>query len=75
MDTEAYYKQLNANTAEFLDVLKSCNEDELRFKSEERWSILEIAEHILVTERIVNIIIYKNTENKSDKSENYGYDN
>jgi hypothetical protein len=74
VDTKEYYIQLTVNTNVFLEILRSCNKEELHFKPEGKWSILEIAEHILIAERTVNIILYKNTDSKSIRSENYGYE-
>lgn len=74
MIKEDFYKKLDENTSAFIETLNACSEKDLRFKPEGKWSILEIAEHILISERGINLLLQRNTDDRSDRSEFYGFD-
>ena len=53
MNVTAYISELDKNTGDIMQLLKECPEALLEKKQEGEWSILEILEHILITDRVV----------------------
>lgn len=69
-----YLANLERNTADVLQVLSSCPEALLTQKPDNAWSILEIAEHLLVTDRVVYGFLITPAEQQHTGPERLGND-
>jgi len=74
MDLNAYFAQLDEHTAATVNLARSLPADQLDVKPDGRWSLLEILEHIGLTERMVMTFLGRPSEQYSDKAENLGRD-
>ena len=74
MDLKEYSEILDTNSLEFVALINSCNSLELNFKESNVWNILEIAEHVFLTDRLVLSLLFKPTEKKAEGEELLGYD-
>lgn len=72
MNISEYIQKLDHHAEELFSLLDSCKEEELRTKQEDHWSILEVCEHIYLTEKTVITLLFRSIEKKSDKSEIFG---
>lgn len=57
MDVIHYISELDRNTGGIMQLLKECPETLLEKRHEDEWSILEILEHILLTDRVVYALL------------------
>lgn len=67
-----YLIKLKQNTLKVLDVIESCNESQLLFKDHNSWNIMEIFEHITITDSIIYTIISRPSKLKSERIEIVG---
>lgn len=72
MDTEKYFRSLDNNTSETILLAKSCSSVQLNSSLENKWTILQILEHIFLTENVICRIITKPSELKSEQPEIFG---
>lgn len=72
MDTQHYFELLAANTKELVNRLENYNSDALRFKQANEWSILEIAEHIAITDSMVLGILQSDSQRDHEADERFG---
>ena len=62
MDIQTYFEELDENTTSIVQLVQSCPENQLHVKQGEAWSVMEILEHILLTERVVISLISRPSE-------------
>jgi transcriptional regulator of NAD metabolism len=62
MDRKTFVKKLNRSTNEILLVLKDCSIHQLHFKQENKWNILEIIEHLYLTDKAIKSITSRESE-------------
>jgi hypothetical protein len=73
MDIVAYTAQLDANTQDLLKHTRLCSTGHFLWKpGENKWNIAEIAEHILLSERIIYVLIARPSDSQSEKPELVG---
>lgn len=72
MNSNDYFQTLDQNATEVMTVLNSCTEKELNYSEANSWNILNILEHILLTEKTVISLSFHSIEKKSDKEELFG---
>jgi uncharacterized damage-inducible protein DinB len=72
MEVAAYLIDLDANTYEALALAKNCTDAQLAFKPEGKWSVLQIFEHICLSDAIMIKLISRPTISISEKSELIG---
>lgn len=72
MDIDSYFIELDQLMEEFSQFLDSCKVEELNTPRGNAWSILEIAEHVLLTETIVMKLLKRVSKATSEKNEIYG---
>lgn len=62
MDIQNYLQDLDQNTAAIWTAVNECNDTTLRAKEEGKWSIIEILEHIYLTDKLVRHIVTRPSE-------------
>jgi hypothetical protein len=72
MVIEDYLKRLDAHTHSTLRFVEGIPNDYLSIKFDNKWGILEILEHIYLTEKLVLFIVSRATENSSNEAELVG---
>lgn len=72
MDIDKYCKILNSSSRETIQLARSCSAKQLNFKPEGKWGILEILEHICLTDKIIHRLISKPTNKISKSAEIFG---
>jgi hypothetical protein len=72
MTMAIFIEQLDKNTNDTLEIAKSCSPSELTFKQDGKWSILEILEHIYMTDRIIHVIVSRPSNNLNHTQEIIG---
>lgn len=53
MNTELYIQQLDDNTSAILTVANNCTPEQLNARIGEGWSVLEVLEHIFITDKVI----------------------
>ena len=74
MEIAGYITMLNRNTGELLNLVRNHDDDTLNHKSFNSWSILQVLEHLLITERYVLDLLTKPGEKVADTHELHGSD-
>lgn len=74
MELKSYLQILKENSDSLEQILLACTQEQLEFRKGNSWNILEIAEHILKTERLVFSLLLKSVESNSDREEILGFD-
>ncbi len=74
MDLKSYLQILKENSDSLNETLLTCTSEQLKFRKENSWNPLEIAEHILRTERLVLSFLLKPSESKSETEELLGFE-
>jgi uncharacterized damage-inducible protein DinB len=69
MDIQGYITLLNRNTGELIDLVRSKDDDTLNHKTFNNWSVLQILEHLLITERYVFELLTGPSGKKADTQE------
>lgn len=69
LDIPSYITLLNRNTGELLDLVRNHDESTLHHRSFNSWSILQVLEHILITERYVFQLLFTPTERRAAERE------
>lgn len=72
MDKEKYLSELDDNTSLIVALVEGCSPQELGYKSEGRWSILEIGEHLLIIERVISGLLFAPAGKTSEQDEIFG---
>jgi len=72
MDINIFIQNLDKNTKDTLHAAKNCSPEQLRFRENGKWSILQILEHICITDRVIHKIILKPSDNLHDTHELVG---
>ncbi len=62
MNTQHYFAALDENTNHVLQLTKSCTTVQLSQSENEKWTVLQILEHIYLTDKIVIAIINRPSE-------------
>lgn len=74
MDINDFIERLNSTTNTILQIAKSCSLEQLHFKQGNSWSILEILEHLYLTDRIIYTIISRPSSDMNSSAEIIGND-
>jgi uncharacterized damage-inducible protein DinB len=69
MDIRGYITMLNRNTGELLNLVRNRDDETLNHRSFNSWSILQVLEHLLITEKYVIDLLSKPGEKLADKHE------
>ena len=69
---EKYINKLNQNTKKLLESVEKYSIEKLNQKNDSTWSILEILEHIYITDKVIYSIISKPSEKESKTKELFG---
>jgi hypothetical protein len=73
MNIAGYTQQLDANTKDLLDYTERCSAAHfLQKPAGDKWSIAEIGEHILLSERVIYMLLSRPSASKSEKPELVG---
>ena len=75
MKIEDFINRLDQTTNDILETTKNCSLEMLNFKRENSWSVLEILEHIYLTDKVIFTIISKPTTELSSTNEIIGNKN
>lgn len=75
MTKEIFIVKIDKSTQDFLEILKACPSDCVHFKNDNQWNILEIIEHIYLTDRVIYTIISSSTETRNSSLEIIGDEN
>ena len=65
MEKTYFLNLLDQNTQEVLALVKTCSADQLKFKEEGQWNVLEILEHIIIVDKICAALLLKPTNEKA----------
>lgn len=74
IDITDYRSKLNANLQQFVQLLSPLSTEARRFKQDNEWNLLEILEHVWLTEQTVVQMITKGSGSFSDDLEIFGFD-
>ena len=69
MDIASYIQSLDDTTAETLTLLRNYSEQQLAYKEGVRWSIMEVLEHICITEKIVCRMLTRESDTEAATAE------
>ena len=69
---ERYIKELEQNTNKLLETVKEYPIEKLAKKSGSEWSLLEILEHIYITDKVIYSIVSKPSDKESKDKELFG---
>jgi uncharacterized damage-inducible protein DinB len=72
MDLITYIESLEINSNNLLQQVKPCSISQLTFKKNESWSIMEILEHICITDRVVYSLVSRPSTNIHDSEQIIG---
>ena len=72
MEVEAYLIELESSTREALSLARSCTEKQLAYRPEGKWSVLQILEHICLSDAIMIRVIGRPTTTVSEHAELVG---
>ncbi|MCP9749263.1 DinB family protein [Lacihabitans sp. CS3-21] len=75
MTNKSFIVKLDKSTQDFLQILKGCSSDCVHFKNDNQWNILEIIEHIYLTDRVIYTIISGASETRNSSLEIIGDEN
>jgi hypothetical protein len=69
-----YIATLEKNSQEAIEFVGACTKEELAYTPEDKWSILGIMEHILLTERLILTFLMKRPDRVAETDEIVGYE-
>ena len=69
---EKYIKELEQNTNKLLETAKEYPIEKLTEKSDSKWSVLEILEHIYLADKVIYSIVSKPSDKESKTKELFG---
>lgn len=72
MDNKDFINRLDDTTNDIIHTAKTCSLEQLSFKEDESWSISEILEHLLITDRVVYEIISRPSRDMNPSDEIIG---
>jgi hypothetical protein len=72
IDLPKFHQTLIANVQELKAFLEPLSSGQLEFKRENEWNMLEIAEHILLTEKLVMSLLSQETTTRVEQPELFG---
>lgn len=72
MNREGYIQNLQNNASEIFEVLDQCSSELLSKKEGAAWSIVEILEHIFLTERLVYVMLLRPSAKEAEQEEVIG---
>lgn len=74
MDISSYITLLNRNTGELLNLVRNLDDKVLHHKSFNKWSVLEVLEHLVITEGYVLELLSRPGEKMAETPELHGGD-
>ncbi len=74
MDIQQYIQRLETNTAGLLSLIREIPEAHLHRAPAESWTVLQIAEHICKTDKLIGILLLNPTNDRKDPNELLGND-
>lgn len=72
MTNEIFIVKIDKSTQDLLEILKGCSSEFVHFKNDIQWSILEIIEHIYLTDRVIYTIISSTSDTRNFSPEIIG---
>lgn len=72
MDLDAYVRELDASTEVVRTFAKGCSAEQLAAAKPGGWTVLQVLEHILLTERLITTIVGRPSERMSPEEELVG---
>lgn len=75
MINEIFIVKIDKSTQDFLEILKTCSSDCVHFKNDNQWNILEVIEHVFLTDRVIYTIISSVSEARNFSPEIIGDEN
>lgn len=72
MEKTYFLNLLDQNTEEVLALVKTCSADQLRFKQDGQWSMLEILEHIIIVDKLCAALLLKPSNETATDLNLYG---
>ena len=74
IDITTYRTNLNSNLQQFVQFFSTVDAEAMQFKIDNEWNLLEILEHVLLTEKTVLKTLAEGSESFSNYIEVLGYD-
>lgn len=74
MNAINYFQDLNENTNDTLLLVKSCPPAILNNSNNDKWSVLQILEHICMTEKLICVLVSKPSDKEAETNELLGND-
>lgn len=71
---EKYINDLDLNTEKLIETVKNYTIEGLTAKNNDKWSILEVLEHIYITDKVIYSIVSKPSDKESKTKEIIGAD-
>lgn len=62
MDNENFIKNLDETTNDVLKLAKNCSTERLNYKQGVSWNILEIIEHLYLTDSVIYTVVSRPSE-------------
>ena len=69
---EKYINDLDHNTEKLIETVKDYSIEDLTAKNSDKWSILEVLEHIYITDKVIYSIVSKPSDKESKAKEIIG---
>lgn len=69
MNEKDFITGLDGTTNDILTLVDKCNIEHLNYKQEKGWSILEILEHLYLTDKVIYTIISRPSETINSSTE------
>lgn len=69
---EKYINDLDHNTEKLIETVKDYSIEDLTAKNSDKWSILEVLEHIYITDKVIYSIVSKPSDKESKTKEIIG---
>ncbi len=72
LNKEILFEQLDQNTDDAMTLLKNVSADDLLKHPDNKWSVIQIMEHILLTDQVVIILIQRTPKAYAEQEELHG---
>lgn len=72
IEMKKYINDIDHNTEKLIEIVKDCSIEDLNTKFNDKWSILEVLEHIYITDKVIYSIVSKPSDKESKTKEIIG---
>lgn len=72
IEMKKYINDIDHNTEKLIETVKGCSIEDLNTKFNDKWSILEVLEHIYITDKVIYSIVSKPSDKESKTKEIIG---